>query len=412
MLITCLECGLQVSDKALSCPHCGIPMNHDNKIKRSARSTKKRRRLPNGFGQIVEIKNRRLNSPFRAMVTVGKDENGKYKQKILKPQGYFKTYNEAYAALIDYNRTRNNYNHYCDLTVEDLYKEWIDYRIKNKKSPTSIGQTRSLWAFCEPIKSIKIVDLTVKNIKDCIDSIERVNCKMKVKSMLNLMLDYAVEYEYVEKNRARSIKIMSDLKKIAAEEATHHIPFTDDEIKILWDNIGYNKYVRIILFQIYSGWRPRELGNIRIENVNLEKWEIIGGMKTEAGKNRLVPIHPVVRGIVVNLYNEAKQLKSEYLINSPNKSNGVSGYRLTYDKYDYQFITTVTKLGLNPKHRAHDPRMTFVTMAKKYNVDEYAIKYIVGHAINDITEKVYTVRNDEWLHDEMKKIIAPVNDAM
>lgn len=115
----------------------------------------------------------------------------------------------------------------------------------------------------------------------------------------------------------------------------------------------------------------------------------------------------MVRGIVVSLYNEAKQLKSEYLINSPNKSNGVSGYRLTYDKYDYWFITTVAKLGLNPKHRAHDPRMTFVTMAKKYNVDEYAIKYIVGHAINDITEKVYTVRNDEWLHDEMKKNYSP-----
>lgn len=135
-------------------------------------------------------------------------------------------------------------------------------------------------------------------------------------------------------------------------------------------------------------------------------------MKTEAGKNRLVPIHPAVHDIVVNLYNEANQLKSEYLINSPNKNNDISSYKLTYDKYDYWFVTTVEKLGLNPRHRAHDSRMTFVTMAKKYNVDEYAIKYIVGHTINDITEKVYTVRSDEWLHDEMKKIIAPVNNAM
>lgn len=43
-------------------------------------------------------------------------------------------------------------------------------------------------------------------------------------------------------------------------------------------------------------------------------------------------------------------------------------------------------------------------MAKKYDVDEYAIKYIVGHAINDITEKVYTEREISWLASELEKI--------
>jgi hypothetical protein len=41
---------------------------------------------------------------------------------------------------------------------------------------------------------------------------------------------------------------------------------------------------------------------------------------------------------------------------------------------------------------------------KKNNVDEYAIKYIVGHSINDITEKVYTKREVGWLKDEIEKI--------
>ena len=42
--------------------------------------------------------------------------------------------------------------------------------------------------------------------------------------------------------------------------------------------------------------------------------------------------------------------------------------------------------------------------AKKYGVDEYAIKYIVGHKISDITEKVYTQREIQWLKDEIEKI--------
>ena len=55
-------------------------------------------------------------------------------------------------------------------------------------------------------------------------------------------------------------------------------------------------------------------------------------------------------------------------------------------------------------HRPHDPRMQFITMAKSNGVDEYAIKYIVGHNINDITEKVYIERTIEWLRSEIEKI--------
>ena len=43
-------------------------------------------------------------------------------------------------------------------------------------------------------------------------------------------------------------------------------------------------------------------------------------------------------------------------------------------------------------------------MAKKYEVDEYAIKYMVGHKIADITEKVYTQRELNWLKTEIEKI--------
>ena len=53
-LIKCPECELQVSDKALSCPHCGYPLKESAEHKR--RSTPKRMRLPNGFGSITELK--------------------------------------------------------------------------------------------------------------------------------------------------------------------------------------------------------------------------------------------------------------------------------------------------------------------------------------------------------------------
>lgn len=83
-LIKCPECELQVSDKAISCPHCGYPMQ-PNKAHKSHKKKSKRKRLPNGFGTITEMKGHNLRKPFRAMVSVGKNPFGKPIYKHLKP---------------------------------------------------------------------------------------------------------------------------------------------------------------------------------------------------------------------------------------------------------------------------------------------------------------------------------------
>lgn len=76
----------------------------------------------------------------------------------------------------------------------------------------------------------------------------------------------------------------------------------------------------------------------------------------------------------------------------------------TYFQYRNSFNNVIKELRLNPNHRAHDPRKTFVTLAKKSGMDDYALKRIIGHKITDITERVYTVRSIDWLKEEMKKI--------
>lgn len=43
-------------------------------------------------------------------------------------------------------------------------------------------------------------------------------------------------------------------------------------------------------------------------------------------------------------------------------------------------------------------------LQKKAKIDEYTIKLIAGHNITDVTEKVYTQRDLEWLREEIEKI--------
>ena len=77
---------------------------------------------------------------------------------------------------------------------------------------------------------------------------------------------------------------------------------------------------------------------------------------------------------------------------------------MTYKHYKIIFANIIKCLGMNPLHRAHDPRKQFVTMGKKAGVNEYALKKMVGHIITDLTERVYTDRDLEWLRNEIEKI--------
>lgn len=409
MLITCPECELQVSDKALSCPHCGYPMQ--GKIQQR-KTTPKRRRLPNGFGQIVELKNKKLRKPFRVMVTVGKTPTGQYISKLLKPEAYFATYNEAYAALVEYNK--NPYDLDSAITVKELYEKWTDAYFQTLKSETSVRTITSAWAYCSDVYNMRACDIRARHIKGCMENgtvnikgEERhpsAGIKSRIKSLFNLMLDYALEYEIVDRNYARTFNISDDIVKEKEETKRGHIPLTDEEIQILWNNVDRIPYVDVVLIQCYSGWRPQELGLIELSNVNLDENIMIGGMKTEAGIDRIVPIHPKIKHLIEKKYKEATTLGSMYLINCTDGKTHVNSMKFTYDKYQYRFEKIVKQLKLNEQHRPHDPRKHFVSMAKKYKVDEYAIKYIVGHAITDITENTYTERETEWLKEEMQKI--------
>lgn len=411
MLMKCPECELQISDKAFVCPHCGYPM-HSNAKTITSRKPNKRKRLPNGFGQISEIKGRNLRNPFRAMVTVGKTETGRPICKPLKPESYFPTYNDAYTALVEYNK--NPYDLEPAITVKELYERWSKEYFQTLKSASSTRTITSAWTYCSSIYSMRACDIRARHIKGCMEDGVAIirgkeqrpsaGTKARIKSMFNLMLDYALEYEIVDRNYARTFNVSDDIVKEKEDARRGHIPFNYDEMQKLWEYKDAIKYIDVILIQCYSGWRPQELGLIQVKDVDLDNWTFMGGMKTEAGTNRIVPIHSKIRPLILAKYKEALEIGSEYLINCTDSTTHRNSYMFTYDKYQKRFNKIRDELKLNPQHRAHDGRMHFITTAQKYHVDEYAIKYIVGHSIQDITERVYTKREIDWLKEEIEKI--------
>ena len=259
---------------------------------------------------------------------------------------------------------------------------------------------------------MKVKDIRSRHVIGCMENGSAVikgiekdatpNTKKRIKTLLNGMLDYALQYELIDRNYARDTALPNNIQRDLRTNEQHHIPFEEIEMKKLWVNLYVMDNVDLLLIQCYSGWRPQEIGLIELKNVDLDNWTFRGGIKTEAGENRTVPIHTRIRELVRKRYDEALSIHSKYLFNY--KKNIGEYVKLTYARYQYTFYKIRDALELNPEHKPHDGRVHFVTMAKEAKMDEYAIKYIIGHRIDDITERVYTHRNIEWLIDEMTKI--------
>lgn len=418
MLIKCPECGKDVSDKAKSCPMCGYPIKEEPKniTKESRAHQKKRRRLPNGFGQITEIKRQNLRKKYRAMVTVGRNELGKPIQKLLKPECYFTTYNEAYEALVEYHK--NPYDLDDGISVSELYEKWM--RKEEKISGVElIRGYESVWQYCSSVYNMRVKDLRVRHIKGVLENGIRIEkfgpnkgkevhptplVQRRIKGLFTKLLDYAVENELTDHNYARDFSFSNKLiEKHDDTEDEAHIAFTEEELNILWSHVDEDPIVGWILVQSYMGWRPKEMMGLKQADLNTTNWTITGGMKTRAGKRRIVPIHSRIQPIIEKINQNAIIANNGYLF-SLAKNGKYSTKSLSYDQYKYRFMTVINKLKLNPDHRPHDCRKTFVTRLKKAGADDMAIKKLVGHQISDITESAYTERDIEWLRIDIERL--------
>lgn len=374
-------------------------------------------KLPNGYGSVTKLSGNR-RKPYLARVTLGwitNEQTGKTTQNRV-PIGTYKTKKEALQALAEYGANpydiQNN-----NLTLAELYQKWTEAYFPTLSGESSTRTITSAWKYCHPLYKMRVKDLRARHIKGIMEDgyiissrgknagqkvMASPGVKARIKSMFNLMLDYALEYEIVDKNYARTFDISEDIIKEKEAATRGHIIFPPDEMKILWDNVDKIRFVDWILIQCYMGWRPQELATLQLADVNLDEWYMVAGMKTDAGKNRMVPIHTEIQPLVKRNYDYAVSLGSDALFNDPTATKG--GMKITYDKYAGRFDKVIAALKLNPEHRPHDPRMTFITMAKKAGIDPMVVKRLAGHRINDVTEAVYTVRDLEWLRSDIEKI--------
>lgn len=344
-------------------------------------------KLPNGFGSIQKLSGNR-RKPWRARKTKGWEiidqDEGKLKQTYINI-GTFETYQEAYAALTKYNE--NPYDIEAErVTFEDVADKWLEMAAR-KYAPVTAAQTElTVKRIPKFFKAMKIKNIKMSDIERALmESAKSKAALSKMRVAIKHIMDFAERYDYIDKNYASLI----DISTLVSEETrkVEREPLSIDEVQQILNSSGHVS--EILQVAIFTGMRPSELVSIKKEHVNLEQWYICHGIKTAAGKNRIVPINKAIRHLI---RRRMKESQSEYLFTMED------GKPWTYHKLLYKFRP------LFPGHKLHDIRHTFITQWNaELHLDEIIGKLIVGHKIGTVTHDVYTHYNVEKLSAEMDK---------
>lgn len=274
-------------------------------------------------------------------------------------------------------------------TFEDVFKEFYLWKFKKEYTTKREKRTSSERSYCAPFKNCSKLHkkpfraLTTDDLQKTMDECAEKGLKH---SSLELVKNLYVQmYKYADANDLCDKKYSDYVKIGIPDDDEHGVPFSDEDLKILWTH-KENDIVKVLLINCYSGFRISEFINLEI---NLEERYFHGGLKTDAGKNRYVPIHSAIFPLV------------EYMVK---KYDRILFHSV--DVFREKMYETLDVLGIE-KHTPHDCRHTFNKLCDQYEVNDRDKKLMIGHAFSDITNKVYLHRSIKNLSEEIEKIQIP-----
>lgn len=257
-----------------------------------------------------------------------------------------------------------------EITFEELYSRWLEYRSEDL-APSTLKQYRSTRKRLAPLDGMPVHALTVDFVDSFIRAIENPVARHKTVALLKQVLDYGFKKGFLADNLGAKIDTYAQPRPKIKRKL-----FTPDEIAALWRNPS--PCAPAALIALYGGWRPAEVLSLTPSNIDLDAQTITAGIKTAAGIGRTVPIHSAIRELVAGLVS------------------GPVLFPFSYATY----LRFINSLG----HTPHDTRHTFASAAKNAGMDAAIRKRIMGHALNDITETVYTHATADLFRAEIEKV--------
>lgn len=347
---------------------------------------------PNGYGSVTKLSGNR-RKPFWVKKTVGWNEKG---HPIYKTIGYAETRSEGNIMLAQYNNNPWDVDK-AKITMEELFEIWKEKKMP-KLAPNSQLVMKSAIKHCEKYKGMKYKEIRAFHMQETIDFCGKgYSTQANIKNLWNHLDKLALELDVIN-------KCYSELLTSAPIPETSRTRFTDAEIEAVWklyekaqagEDLGNPRIepelIDTILIFIYSGFRITELLDMKTSDVDLEQGTFKGGVKTKAGKNRIVPIHSLIRPMV----ERRVQQGNEHFITFKGKKMTGALYR-----QKWAYITGHLQMDKTP----HEARHTFESLLDSAGANRRCIDLMMGHVSKDTGNRVYNHKTIQELKDAIELV--------
>ena len=360
----CKKCKKEISDDSKFCNFCGAKQIRE----------KSNRRRGNGQGTVY----RGTDGRWIAEVTIGWDNaDGKALRKTKRKKG-FDTKTEALEYLPSLKQALPTTS--ANIKFKDLYKKWLDIH-QRKVCKSTIDCYKAAYKHLSALYYSEIKIIKTENIQSCVDQCPNGRrTKENMKALCTSIWRYALQQDLVDKNYAEFVYIPK-------EDKTEKVAFTKDQLQLMWDSVDRVPNVKYILLMCYTGMRLGEMLSAKTENYNPEEWYFVTGIKTNAGKNRVITISPRLR----HFFSEFGQTEFLFLQMKEDQFR---------EKIYYPALQSLgmDKLAADGSHvyTPHCCRHTFATLMKDIEAPVTDKQRLIGHASFEMTAH-YTHTNIESL---------------
>lgn len=352
----CRKCRKEIPEESTYCLYCG-----------AKQTTEKRKALKraNGTGTVYKLQGRRKR-PWVAA-----------KNRVVI--GYYETKTAALEAL---NRlTGRSLDERYNMTFTEVFELWKE---EHYKELTKSGQTQyniSYQVF-EPLHNRKFRDLRTADFQAVLDPhMKKTHSTVsKYKQLITQMSAWAIREELITTNFASFVKLPENVKK---EKEI----FSDDDIRKLEED--ESETAKIILMLIYTGMRIGELFSLPLEDYH--ETYVVGGEKTDAGRNRVIPIRPEGRAYFAYFATHAT---------GPLLLSGYAGDKVASNFRKRNYYPLLDKLGIERK-TPHATRHTYASRARKAGMPPEILQKILGHADYSTTANIY-------VHTDIEELVKAV----
>lgn len=385
--MVCAKCKYDLPDGFAFCPMCG---------KAVAKKERKKRRRANGEGSVIP-----RGKGYSIRITTGWTiKDGRAVQQFAE-KGGFKTQKAALEYLPTLREEAlRPHSLYEKITFEELYDKLMERHAKRVTKSTLQCYT-SAHKYFSDIYNLPFADLNTEDWQLCIDDCPHgIRTKQNMKALGTLMYKLAAELRVFGVNTETNF---ASLVWLPPDDSESRQPFTLEELgKIKAATAAGIHGADWILAMCYTGFRPSEFLALKKSDFDAEHWTLRGGAKTDAGKNRLVPVHPILRPII------AKRMlpPGEYLFSHyADKPTPINTFRQTdfYPALEEAGIQPVPGPREKPSRTPYSARHTFATLMKAVDGSDRDKAALMGHTSYEMT--LHYQHED---YESLKKIICSI----